>query len=175
MIQFDEHIFQMGWNHHLEKHVMIINPGGDDDCILFFLGGATPIRHNASTVSGLHQLGSVRETWMDQLGVSQVRSTLQARLFLKELTLNWRIHQVFMFFPSKTRGGGFKYPPWNEASKFTPENGWLEYFLVSFWGFWTYFQGWTVSFREGNCYKWELWDPSKCPKINGELGWKKIL
>ena len=25
------------------------------------------------------------------------------------------------------------YPPWNEASEVTPENGWLEYVVVSFW------------------------------------------
>ena len=32
-------------------------------------------------------------------------------------------------------------------SKFTPENGWLEYFLVSFWQE-AYFQGIAVRFRE---------------------------
>ena len=34
------------------------------------------------------------------------------------------------------------------ASEFTPENGWLEYFFVSFWGP-AYSQVRTVSFREG--------------------------
>ena len=37
-------------------------------------------------------------------------------------------------------------------SEFTPENGWLEYFLVSFWGKRPIFRG-HVSFREGNSYK----------------------
>ena len=36
-------------------------------------------------------------------------------------------------------------------SQFAPANGWLEYFLVSFWGP-AYFQVRTVSFRECICF-----------------------
>ena len=40
------------------------------------------------------------------------------------------------------------------ASLYGPENGWLEYFLVSFWVL-AYFQVRAVSFREGNKSQWK--------------------
>ena len=42
-------------------------------------------------------------------------------------------------------------------SQFAPENGWLEYFLVSFWGP-VYFQGRAVGFRECICISFSSFD-----------------
>ena len=60
-------------------------------------------------------------------------------------------------------------------SEFSPENGWLEYFLVSFWGA-AYFQGaFAVSFREGMCTHQRVlgtWMSQEVSKRLGSVGYK---
>ena len=57
---------------------------------------------------------------------------------------------IWRWFPCsekvETKSPRISYPPWNEASKFAPENGWLEYdpFLLGFRSY--------VSFREGRTW-----------------------
>ena len=52
--------------------------------------------------------------------------------------MEWNLNRVPWFFAYFFLGGGCTLPETN--SEFTPENGWLEYFLVSFWVP-AYFQG----------------------------------
>ena len=64
----------------------------------------------------------------------------------------WSFSSTRAFFYFKDEQNTF--PPWNK--RFAPENGWLEYYIVSFWDF-PYFHGrLLVSGRVNCCFDWNL-------------------
>ena len=74
-----------------------------------------------------------------------------------------------IFFVVEHGGIFWENPPWNEASKLAPENGWLEYDPASFWGKFGLFSGFSLLVLGSVSYMF----PPKNPRLDPDQ-WVRV-